>query len=157
MGEAEEEIYETGTKLFSTWGLDTPTAKAISILLFSPEPVSLGEIADKTGYSLATILNKIKLFEAIGVVQRIKRPGTKKVFYFMEKDRKKIIRAKMQKLFKQEMEFAQAHMPPLLKKYKGKKLSVKEKKMLAITQKFYTQSVELKKHLEEFLRNIENI
>lgn len=157
MANAEDEIFEMGEKMFATLGLDAPLSKSLSILMFSPNEVSLQDLSAKTGYSLATTLNKIKLFETAGMVQRIKKPGTKKVFYYMEKDRKKLIQQKFRKIHICEMEFAEANIPSLLKKYQGKKISQKEKQMIAITEKFYAQSKKLGKCMEEFLRKIDDL
>ena len=157
MGSAEEEIFDIGTRMFMTWGLDMATSKIISVLLFSPGELSSQELSEKTGYSLATIHNKLKMFEAAAVVQKISKPGTKRIYYFMEKDRVKLLQQKIEKVCNAEEAFCNDNLLPLLEKYKGKKVCAKEKKMLAIMSKFYSQSQELRALLNEFMQKVSSL
>lgn len=51
------------------------------VLFLAGEPMSLGEIAETTGYSLSHVSTALKFMERIGLVVRIKKPGDKKAYY----------------------------------------------------------------------------
>ncbi|ASJ10638.1 MarR family transcriptional regulator [Thermococcus sp. P6] len=51
------------------------------VLFLAREPMSLGEIAEATGYSLSHVSTALKSMERIGLVVRIKKPGDKKAYY----------------------------------------------------------------------------
>jgi DNA-binding transcriptional regulator GbsR (MarR family) len=51
------------------------------VLFLASEPMSLGEIAETTGYSLSHVSTALKFMERIGLVVRIKKPGDKKAYY----------------------------------------------------------------------------
>ncbi|NJE61893.1 MarR family transcriptional regulator [Thermococcus sp. 21S7] len=51
------------------------------VLFLAREPMSLGEIAEATGYSLSHVSTALKFMERIGLVVRIKKPGDKKAYY----------------------------------------------------------------------------
>ena len=157
MGAAEDEIFDVGTKMFMTWGLDMASSRLISVLLFTPGELSSQDLHRQTGYSLATIHNKLKMFESVGVVERISKPGTKKIYYFMEKDRLKLLTQKVEKVCTAEAAFCNDNMRPILAKYKNKKVSEKEKQMLTILDKFYSQSLKLGIYLKEFLKKMESL
>lgn len=50
-------------------------------LFLASDPMSLGEIAERTGYSLSHVSTALKSMESIGLVVRVKKPGDKKVYY----------------------------------------------------------------------------
>lgn len=51
------------------------------VLFLAREPMSLGEIAELTGYSLSHVSTALKSMESLGLVVRIKKPGDKKAYY----------------------------------------------------------------------------
>lgn len=63
------------------FGLNELYGYIYGVLFFEDEPLSLGEIARKTGYSLSHVSTALKLLENIGLVKRIKKPGDKKAYY----------------------------------------------------------------------------
>ena len=63
------------------FGLSELYGYIYGVLFFEDEPLSLGEIAEKTGYSLSHVSTALKLLENIGLVKRIKKPSDKKAYY----------------------------------------------------------------------------
>ncbi|RLF87812.1 GbsR/MarR family transcriptional regulator [Thermococci archaeon] len=63
------------------FGLNELYGYIYGVLFFEDEPLSLGEIAKRTGYSLSHVSTALKLLENIGLVKRIKKPGDKKAYY----------------------------------------------------------------------------
>ena len=68
------------------FGLHDLMLNIFAVLFLEPDEIAMEDIAKKTGYSLASVSNTTKMLESIGFVQRKRKPGSKKVFFFMEKD-----------------------------------------------------------------------
>lgn len=63
------------------FGLSELYGYIYGVLFFEDEPLSLGKIAERTGYSLSHVSTALKLLENIGLVKRIKKPGDKRAYY----------------------------------------------------------------------------
>lgn len=83
---AEEELYRAAIELGLKSGAKTVIAKVAALLFMEPRALSLEEIAERTGYSLASISNAVKHLELLGKVKRIKEPGSKKIYVEGEKN-----------------------------------------------------------------------
>ena len=77
MQNIDQEFVEFFSRLLRSIGLDDLSSKIVAILYIEDREISMEEIAKMTGYSLASISNKMKLLETLAMVQRINRPGTK--------------------------------------------------------------------------------
>lgn len=84
------------TSFWMSTGLDSISSQIMAILFVQTHEVAMEEIANYTGYSLASISNKLNFLEKATIVQRIKKPGSKKVYFFMEKDALEMIKRKME-------------------------------------------------------------
>ena len=102
------------------YGLDNLSAKLSSILYLEPIEISIEELAKRTGYSLASISNKMKILESFGMVRRVKNPGSKKLYYYMEKDLVKLTRMHFEKIYTSEIIPAKKCYLKLLKNLKIK-------------------------------------
>jgi DNA-binding transcriptional regulator GbsR (MarR family) len=129
----------------------------IAILYIEPEPVAMEDIAKRTGYSLASISNMMKMLENMGFVQRIKKPKTRKAYFYMEKD---IVKQNKQRLvlayetcIKPSMEI----LPPLLKKYKNKARDEKAQRKYEIVEDYFRQMVEFEKILKHMIEGLDQI
>ena len=67
-------------------GLDDISSSIIGVLYMEPKEISLDEISQKTGYSLSGVSTAMKMLSNMGCIKRIKKPGSRKVYFFMEKD-----------------------------------------------------------------------
>jgi len=120
MEELEQEAIEFFCNIGKGYGLKDLTMKVFAILYLEPEEVAMEDIAKRTGYSLASISNAAKVLENIGIVQRRKRPKTKKVFLYIEKN---LIKLNIQKLRAAQESFVRSiklSLPPIIEKYKAK-------------------------------------
>lgn len=114
MSRLEEEfvanMMRVGTSLFP----DPHLLKMHSVLIFSAKPVAMDDLAKRTGLSLATVSNKIKLLEEWGMVLRTKLPGSRKIYFEGERDFFLVERRKI--VFKrQSMRYAITHVFPSLR------------------------------------------
>lgn len=154
MSDLEKEITEFGVGLFESMGLDNLTAKLLTALYFSPRELSMEELAKKTGYSLSSVSNKLRVLGEV-FVQRIKKPGTKKVFYYMEKDIIKVNQKKIKTAHERQIHQIKRLIPCILGKYKNAKLSEEEKEIMKIAKDYHRQALMLEKILEELEKYLE--
>ncbi len=137
---ARAEFIELMTHNSMSNGLDELSSKIMGTLFIEPCEISLEELATKTGYSLSAVSTSSKLLESLGAIKRLKKPKSKKVFYFMEKDmfgtfirmlkQKKdtVVRPSLKKL------------PEIIAQYKTKKNQSKAiEKELKIVENYYNQ------------------
>jgi len=146
------EFYQTTGRL---QGLDSSLSTIIGVLFLEPEEISMEELAKKTGYSLASICNKIKMIEPSGWIKRIRKPHTKKIYLYMEKDIMKIMKNIF--LLKQEsvIRLAKEKVPSILERYKNMKLSEEQKKKLRIIEDYYKQVLKFELFIREVLKKID--
>ena len=86
MTELEANWMELSQEMGKLHGWDSLTSKLVGILYIEPGEIALEDLAKRTGYSLASVSNKIRQLEPFGIIQRATKPGTRKVFLSMEKD-----------------------------------------------------------------------
>ena len=112
----EKEWMEFGVGVGRSMGFDLLTSKLISILYLEPESISMESLAKTTGYCLASVSNKLKPLEQLGMIERKKKPGSKKLFYYMEKDLSVVMRKFFEMGYEREIKPAKEVIPGLLKK-----------------------------------------
>ncbi len=147
MKQMDKDILEFTEQIFRNLGLDALSSKLIGILYPEPKEMSIELLAKKTGYSLASVSTKMKFLENIEFVKKVKKPGSKKVYYYMEKDALKILDNKFEKVIHAEVEPVKENVPKLVKKYKDKKLDEKSRKKLEIMKNYHRQMLKLEKIL----------
>lgn len=157
MNSLDKEVVEFSQKVFKNFGLDTLSSKLIGILYTEPDEISMDELAERTGYSLASVSTKTRFLEGLAMIQRIKKPGSKRIFYYMEKDLFKMMEKKIEKGFEAEINPAKQEVPKIINKYKNKKLSEKSKKKLRIMENYHKQILQLDKIFNEFLVSLRKV
>ena len=132
----EQKFLDFLTDMFHSFGLDQVSSKLLSILYFEPKEISMEKLAQRTGYSLASISTKTKIFQNFSCFHRVKKPGTKKVYLYMEKDIMKIQKAKIEAA-NQQLQQAKTILPGIIENYKKHKLSEEDKQKMTIAQNYY--------------------
>ncbi|MBU1922631.1 hypothetical protein KKD84_05480, partial [Patescibacteria group bacterium] len=79
-------ISEEYGRLFKAFGVKPTMMDVYLAIFFSEEPVSLKEIAEKTGYGTTTIANTMPIIERIFDVKSFKKPKSKKIYYECKHD-----------------------------------------------------------------------
>lgn len=138
-------------------GFDSICGRIFAILLLDPGEVSLDMIAERTGYSLPTISNKMRMLESFGIVQRIRKPQSKKVYYHMENDLLAIFERKVDAICNNHLSQIRNHLPDLIARYKNQKLPSDEKQKLKVIQKFYKHSLVMEKFVTEQKRVLQKL
>ncbi|MBW3000619.1 hypothetical protein KY341_01950 [Candidatus Woesearchaeota archaeon] len=145
-------FYRTAGRL---QGVDDSLCTILGVLFLEPREIPMDELARKTGYSLASICNKIRIFEPAGLVKRIRKPGTKKVYLIAEKDVLKILRRGL--ILKQEsvIKLAKERIPIILEKYKDKKLTQEQREKLKIIENYYKGMLKFEEIIKEILKKFD--
>ena len=153
--ELDKEILEFYRTAGRMQGIDDSLAIILGTLYLEPREVSMEELAEKTGYSLASISNKIKMLEPSGIIRRVRKPGTKKVFLYTEKDILRIMKKNL--VMKQEsvIKLAKEKIPFIIRKYKNKKLTQEQKKKLRIIENYYKGILKFEVIIRETLRKLD--
>lgn len=157
MNSLETDFIGLITKIGRLQGMDELTGKVFGLLYMQPKEVSMDDIAKKTGYSLASISNKIKLLEAAGMVTRIKKPGSKKIYLYMDKN---VMNTFEQTLIKKQqflVKTIKEEAPEIIKKYDPKKLSEKELKELELIKNYHQQVLKLEVLFTKMLEEVKKL
>ena len=153
-----EEIFVGLIKQVSaTSGMDDLTTSVFGILYLEPTEVAMDEVAKRTGYSLASISNKIKMLEAAGIVTRVSKPGTKKVFLYAEKDMFKITKNILLRKQKYCINATKEGLPSVINEVKSKIKSQKDKDRLKIIENYQKQVLKSEQLINEMLERVEEI
>jgi len=126
-------------------------------LYMAPEPVAMDDLANETGYSLASISNKVKMLGPMLQVKRIRKPGSKKLFLYMEKNILKIWKDALIKKEEYVINRAKDKLPPIIKEYKGKAKKEEDKKKIKIIEGYYEQILKFEGILKKIIDEIEKV
>jgi len=158
--EFEQEMNDFFVSIVKGFGFDTLTSKLFTMLFMEPKEISMNELAEKTGYSLSGTSSKLKVLEGIGMIQKIKKPGSKKLYFIMDSDIKAIMRNKMRKGMEIEITPVKQMLPGILDKYKKQYKTSKDsrfKQQYEIVDKYYKQIVILEKIMIDTIKQMEKM
>ncbi len=139
-------------------GLDDNLLMEIFARLYiEPEPIAMDELTKITGYSLASISNKIKMLCPMMEIKRIKKPGSKKIYIYMEKDFLAIWKNALIKKEEFVIKKAKEKIPEIIKEYKKKAKTEKDKKKIDIINKYYKQMLKFEKIINIMVNELKDI
>lgn len=151
MSSAKEEFIELVTNNSRINGLDEVSSIAIGILYVEPKEIALDELSERTGYSLSAVSTSMKMLENFGLIKRVKKPGSKKVYFYMDKDMVQttiqLMRKKLEKVIRPSLE----KIPEIIKHYK-KENSKKSKEELTNLENYYMQIKQAEILMEQMLQ-----
>ncbi|MDY0386920.1 MAG: hypothetical protein RBT65_07310 [Methanolobus sp.] len=139
MSEIEKKIIDIGYEIFKGYGVDNPTAQILSILNFESSEISMEELTERTGYSLASISLKIKNIEHFWSIKRIHKPGSRKTYLLMEKDLLDAFASQIRNGFATELEIAKTKMSPLIEEYRSNAITQEEKIKLCTYENYLAE------------------
>ncbi|MFW6378658.1 MAG: hypothetical protein ACOCZV_01420 [Nanoarchaeota archaeon] len=127
-------------------GVPAVGAKIIAVSFSEPEDQSLEQLSERTGYSLATVSNKIRMLEMMGSVERVKKAGSRKVFVKPKRDVIDDLHHKILQAQRTQITTAKEQLPRLIRDLELDITRTKDKN----TRKHYTQHLDvMKNHLEQ--------
>ena len=126
----KEEFKKAIYNSFRSLGIDDFPAKLMSVLQSEPDEISLGELSEMTGYSLSALSTTLKAMEENNMVKRFKKPKSRKVYVYMDKDLVTLYTELQKKRFNQSLlPFIQT-LPRIIQKYRDKEEFKSEIEML---------------------------
>ena len=151
----KQEFIDLMTENCKVNGLDELSSRIIALLYAEPNELSLDDIAKRTGYSLSAICTAMKFIERIGLIKRLKKPKSRKVYFYMEKGMimfsLDIIRRKYERVIlptKQEL-------PSIIKRYKNEK-SKNSKQELKIIENYYKEVLASEDIMRKLIQMLED-
>jgi len=154
----KEEFIELMTENCKVNGLDELSSKIIALLYAEPREISLEELSKKTMYSLSAVCTAAKLIERIDLIKRIKKPGSRKAYFYMEKDMSIFSLDLMKKKYEKIIIPTKQKLPSIINKYKKEK-SEKSRQELKIIENYYKEVLvceEIIKNIIEIVNKVRN-
>jgi len=139
MKELDREFAEFMKNVNTCMGFDDSFGELVALLYIEPETISLEELAKRTRYSLASVSMKMKMMEGMGLVQRIRKPGSKKAYFYMDNDMCKHIRIKADSIYRHRIRPVKEYLPKLIAKYRTKPDTPETRKKLQILSDYLRQ------------------
>lgn len=138
-------------------GMDDLSLSIMGILFFEPGEVSMEELAQMTGYSLTSISQKLKYLSAYGIIKRKTRPGSKKVYLYLEKDLFKIWDKQIKMHYLPEVQVVKENVPLIIEKYRTETLNQEQNAKLQILKNYYDQILQFEIVLNKLFEILEEI
>jgi DNA-binding transcriptional regulator GbsR (MarR family) len=145
----KEEFIQLMTENCRVNGLDEISSEVIALLYANPDEISLEELSKKTGYSLSAVCTTTKLIEKTGLIKKIKKPGSRKAYFYMEKDMSIFSLDLIKRKYEKIIIPTKNKLPDIIKKYKKEK-SNKSKHELKIIENYYKEVL----FSEDIIKNI---
>ena len=153
MNQLEREFVEYYAKLAHGFGMGDLLMRIFGLLYLEPKEMALDVIAKKTGYSLASISTAMKTLETAGIVLRKKKPGSKKAYFYSDRN---LLRMNVRKLTTAQntiVEPAKTFMPEMLDKYKNSK-DKKIQQQLTFIKSYYKQMLEFEDIMKRWTKEL---
>ncbi len=148
----KEEFIELLCEINRIKGMDELSSRIIGILYAEPREVSLEELAERTGYSLSAVSTSMKFLAGSEFVKRVKKPGSRKVYFYMEKDMigsfLKIFGERTRKIIL----IMKDRVPGIMERYKKESSPRGE---LNILENYYKQLIVMEKITEKMIGMVE--
>ena len=157
MNDIEKKIIDIGHEIFKGYGVDNPTAQILSILNFESSEISMEELAERTGYSLASISLKIKNIEHFWSIKRIHKPGSRKTYLLMEKDLLDAFAIQLRNGFATELEIAKTKILPLIEEYRCNATTPEKKTKLHTYEKYLSEIIKFEDLIQQIYYQINRL
>jgi len=157
MDEIDKDFIEMYQGFGTAMGLDNLFITLFAKLYIEPEELAMDELAKETGYSLASVSNKVKMLETMGIVKRTRKPGSKKIFLYAEKDFLKMTKNHIVKKEENCINLVKAKLPDIIKKYKNKVKTERAKGKLRILENYYNQILKFESLIANIRKEIEKL
>lgn len=155
ISELEQDFIYFVSKAGATQGLDSFMMKLFAISYISTDDISLDELSKKTGYSLASISNKMKLLESIGLIKKIRKPKSKKIYIKIEKNILKLHRDLLITKEATTIKIAKELLPSIISKHKSKKITKDEKNKLKVIEEYQKQILIVEKVIKKIIKEFD--
>ncbi|MFP4116852.1 MAG: GbsR/MarR family transcriptional regulator [Candidatus Aenigmatarchaeota archaeon] len=154
MTDPREEFKELLAETHRMRGIDELSSQLIAELFIESGKLSLKELAERTGYSLSAVSSEMKNLGNSSFIKRTKKPGSKKIYFHIEKSLMKNFLEGISEKHKKIMDMLEQKLPRIIDKYenKGGGGSNEEKE---IVENYYREIQAMDKIFEELRGKIE--
>ncbi len=135
-------------------GFDDISSRIMAILYIEPKELSLEEISTKTKYSLSATSTAMKFMERMEMVKRIKKPHSKKAYFYMEKDTLKMFLDFLKKQQEKIVIPTIKKLPNIIETYE-KETDNETKEELKIIKNYQKQTIAYEKIIEKTIKLVE--
>lgn len=135
---AKEEFIVLMTENACVDGLDELSCKLIAMLYVEPGEISLEDLSKKTGYSLSAVCTSLKFSERVGFVKRIRKAGSKKVYYYMHKCMSEMFADLFTRKYERVIVPSKQKLPEIIQKYKSER-SKEAREGAKIAEQYYRE------------------
>lgn len=157
MNEIDKKFIDVYKEIGQGQGQDGLLLTIFAKLYIEPEEVAMDDLAKETGYSLASISNKIKMLGSMWPIKKNRKPGSKKIFLYIEKDFIKIMRDVLFKKEQYGIRVVKEKLPIIINEYKNKVKSDKDKKKVKILEDYYKQIIKCEAVIHEMIKKFDNL
>ncbi len=157
LDEIDKDFIEFYQSMGEAHGMDNLLTKIFAILYIKSKEVAMEDLAKETGYSLATISNKIKFFENFGIISKTNKPGTRKIFLRVDNDMLKILKETLMKKQQYGINTAKSKLPTIIKKHKSKAKTLEQKRKLRVIENYYNQVLKIEKVFKDFIGKLNQL
>jgi len=157
MDEIDREFIDFYQNVGKAYGMDSLMAALFARVYIEPGEMGMSELAEETGYSLASVSNKIRQLEPSGLISRNTKPGTRKVYVHADKDILKIAHGQMLRARVNETQPAAIEVPRMIERFEMEELSEIQKEKLEILRRYHRDMLKLDSLLEEMLVKLETL
>lgn len=151
MEKSKKEFIDLITETCKMNGFDELTSRIVAHLYISPKEVPLQDISKKTGYSLSAISTSTKFLEKAGVLKRIKKPKSKKVFYYIDKDINELVRNVLYNKYEKMVLPLKENLPKIIEESEKKGTNKEE---IKIIKDFHKQITSAEKSISDLLTKL---
>ncbi|MBP1909272.1 GbsR/MarR family transcriptional regulator [Methanolobus bombayensis] len=152
----KQEFTELITQNLKSEGFDEISSRIVGVLFIEPEEMSLEEISIETGYSLSAVSTAMKNLSQFHIIKRFKKPGSKKAFFFLDKNLAAIGAQALRMKYDNVILPSKKILPDIIKKYE-RDGSDKTTSEMEIVARYYRQILKLESIVKKFLDEMENI
>lgn len=136
MDDCDREFIAYYQKAGRAYGMDDLASSLFALLFISPEPLAIEDLARETGYSLASVSIKARMLEQMGVITRMKRPGSRKLYLYAEKDVLQMTARIFEQMLEGEVRLAATELPAIIAGLERLPLSGSEQEKVTIMRTY---------------------
>ncbi len=153
MRQIDDEFANLYEKIGASFGMDRLLMRVFALTYIEPGEISLDDLATKTGYSLASISNKAKTLESMGLAEKRSKPGTRKVYLFVKKDFGSMIKEYLIRKESMHISLVKKQIPLILQDYHPR--TAKDKQKMKILRDYYEQMLRFERLIKDILKRID--
>ncbi|GEM_PF-502723 len=138
-------------------GLDELSSRLLAILYSEPDALTLEELSEITGYSFSAVSTAMKMLSGVGLVDKTKKAGSKKLYFSIQRDMLEMTIAAIKSKNECMVLPALRGLPAIIEKCKNSKDEESEETLKIIDQ-YYQQMLALDlifKNLIEFTEKVQ--